>query len=81
MRESGGGRGIRTLDTLLGYTHFPGVRLRPLGHPSAEDGVIAISAALRKPLFAFFVRSYTAATAGRGDTPARRMRSHVQAFS
>lgn len=26
--------GIRTLDTLLEYTHFPGVRLRPLGHPS-----------------------------------------------
>ena len=28
--------GIRTLDTLLGYTHFPGVRLRPLGHLSIE---------------------------------------------
>jgi hypothetical protein len=27
----GGERGIRTLDTLP-YTHFPGVRLRPLGH-------------------------------------------------
>ncbi len=26
--------GIRTLDTLLRYTHFPGVRLRPLGHLS-----------------------------------------------
>gem|GEM_PF-6509780 len=26
--------GIRTLDTLLAYTHFPGVRLRPLGHLS-----------------------------------------------
>ncbi len=26
--------GIRTLDTLLEYTHFPGVRLRPLGHLS-----------------------------------------------
>mgnify|MGYP006901756852 CR=1 FL=1 len=25
--------GIRTLDTLP-YTHFPGVRLRPLGHLS-----------------------------------------------
>ena len=29
----GGERGIRTLDTLP-YTHFPGVRLRPLGHLS-----------------------------------------------
>ena len=30
----GGERGIRTLDTLLTYTHFPGVRLKPLGHLS-----------------------------------------------
>jgi hypothetical protein len=29
-----GERGIRTLDTLLEYTHFPGVLLRPLGHLS-----------------------------------------------
>ena len=33
--SSGGAGGIRTLDTLLTYTHFPGVRLRPLGHCSA----------------------------------------------
>ena len=31
--KSGGERGIRTLDTLP-YTHFPGVRLRPLGQLS-----------------------------------------------
>ena len=30
----GGERGIRTLDTLLAYTHFPGVLLQPLGHLS-----------------------------------------------
>ena len=30
----GGEGGIRTLDTLLTYTHFPGVLLQPLGHPS-----------------------------------------------
>ena len=30
----GGERGIRTLDTGLPYTHFPGVRLQPLGHLS-----------------------------------------------
>src|ERR671924_1970327 len=30
----GGGGGIRTRDTLLRYTRTPGVRLRPLGHPS-----------------------------------------------
>ena len=29
---SGGEGGIRTLDTLLTYTHFPGVLLKPLGH-------------------------------------------------
>ena len=33
-RLRGGERGIRTLDTLLTYTHFPGVRLQPLGHLS-----------------------------------------------
>ena len=32
--ETGGWSGIRTHDTLLTYTHFPGARLRPLGHPS-----------------------------------------------
>ena len=31
----GGAGGIRTHDRLLTYTHFPGVRLRPLGHRSA----------------------------------------------
>ena len=30
----GGERGIRTLDTGLPYTHFPGVLLQPLGHLS-----------------------------------------------
>jgi hypothetical protein len=29
-----GERGIRTLGTLLEYTHFPGVLLKPLGHLS-----------------------------------------------
>ena len=32
--QYGGERGIRTLDTLLTYTHFPGVLLKPLGHLS-----------------------------------------------
>ncbi len=30
----GGERGIRTPDTLLRYTHFPGALLKPLGHLS-----------------------------------------------
>src|SRR3546814_14756084 len=37
-RVLGGAGGIRTLDTLLAYTHFPGERLRPLGHRSACPG-------------------------------------------
>ncbi len=32
----GGEGGIRTLDTLLTYTHFPGVLLQPLGHLSGK---------------------------------------------
>lgn len=36
--RDGGAGGIRTLDTLLAYTHFPGERLRPLGHRSACPG-------------------------------------------
>ena len=34
--QSGGEGGIRTLDTGAPYTHFPGVRLRPLGHLSSR---------------------------------------------
>src|ERR1044072_4731866 len=37
-QECGGAGGIRTLDTVLPYTHFPGERLRPLGHRSACPG-------------------------------------------
>ena len=33
----GGAAGIRTLDELLTHTHFPGERLRPLGHRSAYE--------------------------------------------
>src|SRR5581483_8202825 len=34
---AGGWGGIRTHDTLLTYTRSPGVRLRPLGHPSLRE--------------------------------------------
>ena len=40
LQDNGGGSGIRTHDTLLRYTHFPGVRLRPLGHPSSAGRTI-----------------------------------------
>src|SRR3569833_1803414 len=35
-----GDGGIRTLGTLLAYTHFPGVLLRPLGHLSRDATAI-----------------------------------------
>ena len=34
LKHFSGRGGIRTHGTLLTYTHFPGVRLKPLGHPS-----------------------------------------------
>src|SRR5690242_3197529 len=34
--RNGGQGGIRTLERLLTVTHFPGVRLKPLGHLSGE---------------------------------------------
>jgi hypothetical protein len=34
----GGENGIRTHEPLLTVTHFPGVRLRPLGHLSPFKG-------------------------------------------
>ena len=51
MSKAGGAGGIRTLDTLLTYTHFPGERLRPLGHrsaPSLEAGSLARRGGFRK---------------------------------
>ena len=39
----GGAAGIRTLDELLAHTHFPGERLRPLGHRSALLGRRALA--------------------------------------
>ncbi len=35
--RTGGEVGIRTPDTLVGYTHLAGEHLRPLGHFSARD--------------------------------------------
>ena len=44
----GGERGIRTLERLLTFTHFPGVLLQPLGHLTAELSIIAKQIALLK---------------------------------
>src|SRR5690606_3933210 len=59
----GGEGGIRTLDTLLTYTHFPGVRLQPLGHLSAN-----LSTRISILATSFPVRC----AAGRGGEPGRR---------
>ena len=48
--ETGGGGGIRTHDTVLPYTHFPGVRLRPLGHSSNARGIIMTQRATARNL-------------------------------
>lgn len=40
-RTNCGESGIRTHDTLLGYTHFPGAHLQPLGHFSM--GIFALT--------------------------------------
>jgi hypothetical protein len=50
-QASGGAAGIRTLDELLAHTHFPGERLRPLGHRSAyrwKDRALAGDQGFRK---------------------------------
>src|SRR5438067_12259874 len=42
----GGESGIRTHDALIAHTHFPGVRIRPLGHLSVAR---ILARAKRKP--------------------------------
>lgn len=36
LKNKSGEGGIRTRETLLEFTHFPGARLRPLGHLSKK---------------------------------------------
>ena len=51
--RGGGAGGIRTHDRLLTYTHFPGERLRPLGHRSAfcsGRGALIARRGFRKPI-------------------------------
>ena len=76
MRSAGGGAGgIRTLDTVLPYTHFPGERLRPLGHRSAyrwKGAPLGGSAAAGKVAGAghvLIVRAMTPAERLSGRTP------------
>ena len=47
--NNGGEGGIRTLDTLLTYTHFPGVRFQPLSHLSAGRQRVSKLSPRRKP--------------------------------
>ena len=50
INGAGGGSGIRTHETLLTSTHFPGVRLRPLGHPSGSGRGLAAENRHRRPV-------------------------------
>ena len=45
---NGGEGGIRTLGTLLTYTHFPGVLLQPLGHLSGKNAGLLPGKTARK---------------------------------
>ena len=46
-----GESGIRTHDTLLEYTHFPGVRLQPLGHLSEKPSLLTKNSRQKYILF------------------------------
>ena len=59
---SGGERGIRTLDTLLTYTHFPGVLLQPLGHLSGTGRtayMIRVALSISAPLVCRVAMNFT----------------------
>ena len=57
--------GIRTRETLLEFTHFPGARLRPLGHlskktpPKLEIIFHKIYISVSSPLIFFFKKLTT----------------------
>ena len=48
-----GVRGIRTPDTLLAYTRFPGVPLQPLEHHSKVDIAVSVSSAPESEICCF----------------------------
>ena len=54
MRIQCGKRGIRTPDTLLTYTRFPGVPLQPLEHLSRQQSV-----ANRVQVTTFFLKPHS----------------------
>lgn len=47
---------IRTRDTLSGYTHFPGVRLQPLGHLSMTHCYQYVASKNKGQKYIFFYR-------------------------
>jgi hypothetical protein len=63
IERTNGRGGIRTHGTLLTYTHFPGVRLKPLGHPSQHRfqartiGIPLCNACQRKPRTEYGLRT------------------------
>jgi hypothetical protein len=75
----GGERGIRTPDTVLPYTHFPGVRLQPLGHlsPGARRSATGAGAHLvdRRRNAKTSIRSRFSLSRGRGLRPGDNARA------
>ncbi len=70
----GGEGGIRTLGTLVTYTHFPGVRLRPLGHLSVSL-VVAILGCSHQALPGQSTTGQRPACALRGPSMGRVLRT------
>ena len=71
----GGERGIRTLDTLLRCTHFPGALLKPLGHLSIFNSShhrLARNRAQDKNNFCFSRNMRTIIFVGTTTTPQKR---------
>ena len=55
MQSTGGEGGIRTPETFKGFTRFPGVRLKPLGHLSVKKSALYTNFFRLSPLMNKFI--------------------------
>ena len=78
--QDGGEGGIRTLDTFP-YTHFPGVRLRPLGHLTVRARMLPHGEAISSPREAGNQRhGYCLLSLGRGRAAASVLRKGLMSI-
>ena len=78
--DYGGEGGIRTLDTFP-YTHFPGVRLRPLGHLTVRARMLPHGEAISSPREAGNQRhGYCLLSLGRGLAAASVLRKGLMSI-